>query len=362
MRAINNGKCDEENNNKECNYDGGDCCRYSCEVKNGQFVELDDDGKLVPAHKCDSVVDSETCLDPVLKGYKVPLDYSAPVLNTDKEHESDGTNDDYETCSSIYKDAVAAGFKYCNDDTFKRFAIDCKEHFEEIRKDAGVNLPRCPPRTKQGCRCRESWTYKIKKNEWSFENQACGNPKNQHKNDWCKVVDGSCNTKSGNPENGGNWDDCLTGLKENGQWERVLGEEENLQDVDCAEIPGKETCDGVCTGGSKPNRKCYDAMKAVSPSQACECGLGPITPPGPACGKAGKNKKKCKKLGKACVFDKKKKQCLLKKQQNNDNGGNDENDVVVCKIKKKPSKKNCKKFGCVFKKNGKQKLCVQKAN
>ncbi|CAN0333889.1 unnamed protein product, partial [Scytosiphon promiscuus] len=35
LPEMGDGRCDDENNNAECGFDGGDCCEYSCQP--GEF-------------------------------------------------------------------------------------------------------------------------------------------------------------------------------------------------------------------------------------------------------------------------------------------------------------------------------------
>ena len=59
---INDGHCDPNLNNKANCYDGGDCCRQSCKIRNGGHTTFDFDTNKI-TYLCEDV-DNSNCVDP----------------------------------------------------------------------------------------------------------------------------------------------------------------------------------------------------------------------------------------------------------------------------------------------------------
>lgn len=92
---VNDGVCHDSKNNAENCWDGGDCCTYSCSLRNGHIVELADDGKGFEYRaECQYLNDTATCFDPYFAEMpELPLtfpDRSAELV--DKIYSADATD------------------------------------------------------------------------------------------------------------------------------------------------------------------------------------------------------------------------------------------------------------------------------
>ena len=202
--VINNGVCNPKYNIKACNWDGGDCCRYSCWSKNGQFITDNGDGGWEFNHKCASIDEEKQCKDSKVKNFSPSPDFSD---RPEKENLDGGKKADSRAkCVEMYKEALKAK-NHCGNAKFARIAVDCEDYLNALIQEHG-HLRRCAPRTKNRCRCKMTWKEKTR----TYKNQKCATRRTRiHKSDYCRVVPGSCDTPTGQPPKGRWWDDCTTG-------------------------------------------------------------------------------------------------------------------------------------------------------
>ena len=243
---VNDGVCHESKNNEENCWDGGDCCAYSCSLRNGNLLKLADDGRFVYSAECTFVNDADTCFDPAFQSYSLPLTfadksaetvdnvYSAAATDQTVCGEDDGVGDGNngmlglfaskvkeqcgsegrcsDECFTAVKDAI------CSLDELSGFAHQCDA--TTAVEARGCTMPHCvQARTKEGCRCQNSYTYYGE----TYATGKCINPDEPNEDyDWCAVVPGSCDTATGNPTNAANnleddddagwwWDACGSG-------------------------------------------------------------------------------------------------------------------------------------------------------
>lgn len=259
---VNDGVCHDSKNNAENCWDGGDCCTYSCSLRNGHIVELADDGKGFEYRaECQYLNDTATCFDPYFAEMpELPLtflDRSAELV--DKIYSADATDNtvcgidggagmniedggggggasgsgsgllglfaskvasdcdgDVAECTDACFAAVKAAV--CEDDELAGFEHQCDVTSAVAAR--GCTMPRCSrARTNEGCRCQGSYSYY----DDLYSSGQCINPDEPKEDyDWCAVVIGSCNTPTGNPTNLENnltddddagwwWDSCGSG-------------------------------------------------------------------------------------------------------------------------------------------------------
>jgi hypothetical protein len=76
--SSSNGVCNEAKNNEADKWDGGDCCRESCEIRNGGLLTTDSDGNPA-AYPCDAP--DSMCLDPAFANgtFAHTYDYEVPA-------------------------------------------------------------------------------------------------------------------------------------------------------------------------------------------------------------------------------------------------------------------------------------------
>ena len=205
-------------NSAENCWDGGDCCSMSCSIRNGHFKQLGSDGKTWEwQHSCQSVDDTMDCLDPNFVSFKVPLHFdpvssanvsafsgkgAAPVpicgdlatagtlLGAIGALLTPACNLGTKTCSKACADLVHTSV--CDTDSTSATEHTCS--IQQAVESIGCSMPRCPPRTKHGCRCRKSWAFGGD----TFSTRACVNP-DKSDSDWCAIVSGSCRTFNGLP-------------------------------------------------------------------------------------------------------------------------------------------------------------------
>ena len=125
--TVNNGVCNPGNNVDNC-WDGGDCCAYSCFHFNGGLVTTDNDGNVIPNHECFLLNDTATCLDPTLRGFTPPPDYSKPP--TPVAFNATGGAEDFgvSRCDELMEAFNSSVFSSCDADPC---STECKEAVNE---------------------------------------------------------------------------------------------------------------------------------------------------------------------------------------------------------------------------------------
>jgi len=206
--GVNNGRCNPEYNSASYCYDGGDCCRESCFMRNGGLVTMNLDGVVELQGTCDSVDDATTCIDPAFANdafvpvysFAVPAD---PVAFSDTGGAEDfglevcggeggtidrvatelaggacETDDESDDCYTELSEL------FCNNDDFASALSDCGTQL--IANSAITHRPRCK-RTRYNCLCKETWTFK----DATYTGRSCYVEDDIHWS-FCEIVEGSC--------------------------------------------------------------------------------------------------------------------------------------------------------------------------
>lgn len=255
--TVNDGRCNNATNNYDNCWDGGDCCSYSCFYFNGGLITTDANGNIVPQHECHLLNDTETCVDPALRDFVPPPEYTgeravrpvafggngsaedfgeslcdADALDAFESNVSDACASD--PCSETCANAVSIAL--CREDAFARLLVDCVDAMLESNVSTllSCNRPRCAPRTLHGCRCKWTWSY----GDGTYTNARCGNPNTllgTFESDWCPIVPGSCSTVDGfayideDDPDAPYWDECGSGFEDTS---RLVWTQEELTRVD----------------------------------------------------------------------------------------------------------------------------------
>ena len=294
--GVNDGVCDSANNFDGC-WDGGDCCAESCWMRNGNLYELcfgdDDDGRCQTTsggsafrwqHSCDLLA-SDACLDPAFVDYVAPVEYghaASPVaFGGDGGADDDGSS----VCEPLVDALVALGEPYatqlCGNASFARFALDCADAYKNAT--GASTLPRCAPRTASGCQCKSPWTN-VDADGLETTHAGCANPflgegQGYHANDWCEIVDGSCDTEDLTPGDADYyfidsgqywWDDCGTGAADAETGEKVAVEELSWTALEAAATTLEPEAWVVMAATAAPSTA--EAPAAPTPAPAASAG------------------------------------------------------------------------------------------
>jgi hypothetical protein len=227
---VNDGTCQESKNVDGC-WDGGDCCTFSCYERNGGLIQQKSEGVWEFQHTCFELNDTLQCRDPVFASGNLTndilgmFDFSRPQIS-DSFGENKTKTKDEDECIQVAEKVkhfvethgsvcVELSALLCHNESFSRTRVTCAAEIAGLVPDScGWKVPRCAPRTAQGCQCQKNWTHKTH----SFTNHKCGNPFDSgygyHDHSWCNIVQGSCTEtlsgESGKIDAGSAWDNCGT--------------------------------------------------------------------------------------------------------------------------------------------------------
>ena len=140
---VNDGFCDPDLNNEENCYDGGDCCRTSCEARNGGLTTLDFD-TMETIYLCEDVDDAQ-CADPAFSGGAgAPIEYAvdaAPSVGA-----FDDTKILEKDCEARIAERAGSSFECSGALLLCPEMEDCYPQVAAFLKtlDSACSPPRCP--------------------------------------------------------------------------------------------------------------------------------------------------------------------------------------------------------------------------
>ncbi|GMH59657.1 hypothetical protein TL16_g02874 [Triparma laevis f. inornata] len=242
--TVNNGKCNDDKNNAENCWDGGDCCKVSCLARHGTFIDLENSVK-IDDWECDELDDSVTCLDPDIVNYPETADYDTRTseqilgeeptsfsglgaddfgesicgevvewVNDEDTTQCDGDGEDSDECAVLLKNLLCGEEEYTVNDV-----SDCMAALVNNTVVTMDNKPRCAMAslthvTNNGCTCKTTWEFDdTKRGLLEYTMGSCGIPDDESVGEtdyWCIVEGTDCGTNTAATETDAayNYDYC----------------------------------------------------------------------------------------------------------------------------------------------------------
>ena len=146
------------------------------------------------AHTCYLVDDAATCIDPIVKGYTPPADFSSPPSTGafgGATRDEDFPNNCTRLAAELYPSLGSCDDLkelLCHDERLA--GRDCGAAFvEALEGTLDCSAPRCE-KTMRKCHCKGSWSFAYEGT--TYTGLGCANPDGDPRGEWCPIVPGSC--------------------------------------------------------------------------------------------------------------------------------------------------------------------------